>query len=122
MKKADRLALEQRTIYCVAKAFGNTGHTYEVRKMFGGDQQSLILVTVKQQVGEEIILWCDCPGFRMQKYAHIEHKHIKLVIDFQDRVEHEPDIEWAEYRIFGTGQKASIEWWNDNVTEECNNE
>lgn len=33
------------------------------------------------------IVWCNCPGFLMQKYAKVDHKHVKLAIDFVDRGE-----------------------------------
>ena len=82
MKKANRLRLEQATHYRVAKAFGATGDVYEVRRFVNEEQAALYHVTLNT-VRDAHIMWCDCPGFRRQKYAYIEHKHIKLVAHFQ---------------------------------------
>ncbi len=119
MKKEERLLLEQRTQYVVAKAFGQGSETYSVKRLLDNIQEEIYFVTVTWEpkvLGQDRIpkvLWCDCMGFRMQKYAYVQHKHIKLVIDFQKR----GDPLFAMYRIRGTGGKAVIEhlhsYWED---------
>ena len=58
----------------------------------------------------EVDLWCNCPGFRIQQFPKIQHKHIKIGLDFQSRGE----PEWAEYRMTGTGKKAKIHFMGDS--------
>ena len=48
---------------------------------------------------------CTCPGFARQRFPKIEHKHVKLAMDFYER--NEPKN--AEYRIHGTGANTEIE-------------
>ena len=56
---------------------------------------------------------CSCPGFAMQKYPPIEHKHVKLALDFWERGEPEN----AQYMIHGTGANAQIEYLGQKLTE-----
>ena len=125
MKKADRLRLEARTTYKVTKAFGDTGHSYNVTKHVDGEHKLLdshMLVTVKWDKEKEpyypVVIWCSCSGFKCQKFAHIDHKHIKLVLDFQKHGE--PDE--VLYKIHGTGGHTEIEhiasMWIDDVLGE----
>lgn len=58
----------------------------------------------------EVDVWCNCPGFRIQQFPKLLHKHILLGIDFQSRGE----PEWAEYRMTGTGKKAKIHFMGDS--------
>lgn len=55
-------------------------------------------------------LWCDCPGFRIQRFPHDKHKHILLGMDYIARGE----PEWADYRMTGTGAKAKIHFIGDS--------
>jgi len=50
--------------------------------------------------------YCDCMGFRRQNFPHMEHKHVKVAMDFHDRGEPKD----AEYRIHGTGSKTEVEF------------
>lgn len=50
--------------------------------------------------------YCDCPGFRIQTFPKVEHKHVKIAMDFNERGE--PDK--ALYKIHGTGAKTEIEY------------
>ncbi len=109
MKKADRLKLEEATYYRVAKAFGATGDVYEVRRFVDGKPEGLYYVTLNP--GQ--VVWCDCPGFKHQKFAHMDHKHVKLVAHFQmlELADTILDIEppmWAKYKIKGTGANTTI--------------
>lgn len=54
--------------------------------------------------------WCNCPGFRIQNFPKIDHKHVKIALDFQSRGE----PIWAEYRMTGTGKKAVIHFVRDS--------
>jgi len=114
MKKAEREALENVTCYRVAKAFGATGDTYEVRKLLMNDnlereQKGLYYVTLNQKG----LVWCDCTGFRIQKFAHRDHKHVKLVAHFQaleqaDEALNRGAPAFAQYHIRGTGAHTKI--------------
>jgi len=109
MKKADREKLERATRYRVQKAFGATGDVYEVRRFVSEEPAGLYHVTLNLD-GDSHIIWCDCPGFKRQKYAHMEHKHIKLVLHFQalERADKIAPPAYATYRIKGTGANATI--------------
>ena len=112
MKKAERLELEARTTYSVCKAAPNVGHTHEIRRKEDGKMKALYYVTLTySHGGAPKVIWCDCAGFKRQKYAHMEHKHIKLAVDYNERV---PD-DYGEaitgvYQIHGTGANAEIEF------------
>jgi hypothetical protein len=106
MKKADREALEAVTVYRVER--DKLEGKYKITKRIDGDLDGIFHVTLTWYPHCEgempKVMWCDCTGFQCQKFAHIDHKHIKLVIDYQE--EGEPT--YAEYHIFGTGAKAKI--------------
>lgn len=104
MKKKEREELEARTRYTVCKAAASMGHGYEVRRLVDGKQKALYYVTLVLHPGGIPTIWCDCPGFRMQKYAHIEHKHVKLVMEYQDCGE--PLL--STFIMKGTGQNVTI--------------
>jgi hypothetical protein len=53
---------------------------------------------------------CDCMGFQRQSFPAIEHKHIKIAMDFAERGEPVN----AKYRIHGTGAKTEIEYLGAN--------
>jgi hypothetical protein len=48
--------------------------------------------------------YCNCPGFQRQRYPKMEHKHVKMALDFSERCEPED----ACYFIEGTGAEANI--------------
>ncbi len=50
--------------------------------------------------------WCDCPGFKRQKFPKMEHKHVKIAMDFSLRGE----PTGAHYTITGTGAKTTVEY------------
>lgn len=106
MKKADRIRLERATKYRVEKS-KITPHNYEIRRFIDGEFEALYHVTVKwdKDDPEPSVLWCDCAGFKCQKFAHIAHKHIKIVLNYM--AHNEPNHSW--YRIRGTGAKTEIE-------------
>lgn len=78
-----------RTFYRVSPmaGAGNEGH-YKVWKMVDGEEEDDYIVQVQpSRDGRRLVLWCDCPGFLRQHYPKIEHKHVKLVLDYQRRGE-----------------------------------
>lgn len=115
MKKADQRRLERRTFYKVTKA--NGAHMYDVRRFLDYDFEKWYSVTLMpgdEDEGVSDIIWCDCTGFKIQKFPHIDHKHIKLVLDYQERGE----PMWAKYRIQGTGAVTAIEFIQQAEEEE----
>lgn len=70
---------------------------YTIEKRIMDTPVELYAVTIKSEGRADLQLWCDCPGFRVQKYPKIDHKHIKIAMDYQSRGQ----PEWAEYRILG---------------------
>ena len=109
MNKEEREERERMTTYRVCSTFGRLSNAFLIEKRILDVTVDRYHVSIQQELSGEITsVWCDCPGFRMQKYAHLEHKHIKLVLDFQQRGE----PTWAEYGMAGTGQKAVITFLN----------
>lgn len=109
MKKVDKLALlTASTTYQVCKSRHDMPHHYEVLRRVNGVNEDLFYVTLKMSDDSIMpkVIWCDCPGFKGQKFAHIDHKHIKLVRHYQALGE--PG--WATYRIHGTGAHTEIEF------------
>ncbi len=89
------------------KKFG--AHSYTISKSIMGVEGEDYQITIKHAEFEQEV-WCNCPGFRIQQFPHIQHKHIKIGLDFQSRGE----PEWAEYRMTGTGKKAKIHFVRDS--------
>lgn len=58
-----------------------TSRTWIITK-FGDDGSPLAEYNVVQTIGTDKGFYCDCPGFRRQKYDSQSHKHIKLVKEF----------------------------------------
>lgn len=100
MTKDEKL---EATTYRIQR-FGN--HTYQIDKLIMDVEVEQYHITIKPDGRASLDLWCDCPGFRIQQFPKIEHKHIKIGLDFQKR--NEP--KWAEYKLRGTGRKAEIEF------------
>ncbi len=101
--------IREATVYRIQK-WGK--HTYQIDKLIMEVEVEQYHLTVKMQGRDTLDLWCDCPGFRIQQFPKIEHKHIKIVLDYQKRDE----PKWAEYRISGTGKKAQIKFVKDSNT------
>lgn len=118
MKKKEREELEAVTTYTVRSRSdhpamkGSYSITREVRRVPDATYWiTLIWPDIPEPLVPKVI-WCDCPGFSHQKFAHIEHKHIKLVLDYQKRGE----PEYATYRIHGTGANTRIEFLSQSNT------
>ncbi len=101
--------IREATVYRIQK-WGE--HTYQIDKLIMDVEIEQYHITIKQLILDTLDLWCDCPGFRMQLYPKVEHKHIKIGLDFIERDE----PKWAEYRINGTGKKAQIKFVKDSNT------
>ncbi len=85
-----------------------TNTSYNIQKLVCGVEMEDYHVDIKRDE-----FWCNCPGFRIQQFPKIDHKHIKVALDFQSRGE----PEWAEYRMTGTGAKAVIKFIRDSTEE-----
>lgn len=114
MKKVERKELEKKTDYVVKHNHEPFSDTYDVSKYVSGELKDTFTVTLKWNRVEEprvpVTVWCDCPGFKNQKFAHLDHKHVKVVSDFQ-RIERRcigQKPEFARYRIRGTGAHTQI--------------
>ncbi len=97
----------EATVYRI-KGFGR--NTYQIDKLIAGVEAEQYHLDIKDAEGGGLSLWCDCPGFRIQQFPKIEHKHIKIALDYRERGE----PSWAEYRMTGTGAKAVIRFMRDS--------
>lgn len=101
------------TLYRI-NAYGN--NQYLIKKLVCGVEMEDYHITISSskvsgKPMREQDIWCNCPGFRIQNFAKIDHKHIKVALDFQSRGE----PTWAEYRMTGTGAKAVIRFIRDST-------
>ena len=94
---------EEATTYRIQQ-WGN--NSYQIDKLVIGVEVEQYQLTIKSEGRATLDLWCNCPGFRIQQFPKIEHKHIKIALDYQERGE----PSWAEYKLHGTGKKATIEF------------
>lgn len=108
MTKQDQV--DEVTFYRIKK-YGN--HTYYIAKEVCGIEVESYQITIDPSRNTENgdgALWCNCPGFRIQKFPQAQHKHIKIGFDYRKRGE----PEWALYRMNGTGSKAKIHFVEDS--------
>lgn len=116
-KKLTDAERRELTTYVVEKDFGKKSNVYKITKMVIGVEVDSYHCTVKLTPTGRIIddnIWCDCPGFRRQNFAKIEHKHIMLVLNYMERGE--PTS--VTYTIVGTGKTAKIRYMSfTNVPE-----
>lgn len=84
-------------------------NSYHIDKLVMGVEVENYQLTIKSEGRASLDLWCNCPGFRIQQFPKIEHKHIKIALDYQKRGE----PPWADYTIKGTGKNAIIEFLED---------
>lgn len=99
-KEDDRLAMITYSIWRTGSA---RQRHYQINKLtIGVDTGDKYWV----QLNGRDKFWCDCPGFRRQKFPAIDHKHVKIAMDFHDRGEPAK----ALYKIHGTGVHAKIEY------------
>lgn len=66
------------------------------------------------QPKDEENIWCDCPGMKRQKYPRLQHKHVRVALDFVRRSQGQPEDFWAEYRFKGAGKNTKIRFLRDN--------
>ncbi len=93
--------------YVVIKDFGKKSNAYKITKLQMGVELDNYHCSVRYiDELEGAAVWCDCPGFRRQKFDKMQHKHIMLVLDYQKRGE--PTS--ATYTIIGTGRNAKIKF------------
>ena len=100
MTKEQQEEIIGATTYTIFRTGSRNKRHYQVDKMVMGVK----LDTYWVQLNGRDEVYCDCPGFRRQGFAKIEHKHIKIAVDFSYR--NEPAN--AIYKIEGTGAKAQI--------------
>lgn len=93
------------TLYRIIKL---TNTSYRIKKYICGVEMEDYHVDIKRDE-----FWCNCPGFRIQQFPKIDHKHIKIALNYQRRGE----PAWAEYRMTGTGKKAQIHFVRDNRSQ-----
>ncbi len=93
------------TLYRIQKDFGDKSNTYRIDKLVACVEMDTYHIQINP-IRENGIgtLWCDCQGFRRQKFAFDKHKHILIGFDYIER----DTPEWAEYTIKGTGVNAKI--------------
>ena len=97
------------TLYRINK-YGN--NQYLIKKLICGVEMEDYHITINPLRDNGMgTLWCNCPGFRIQRFPHDQHKHIKIGFDYQKRGE----PTWAEYRMTGTGAKAVIRFIKDST-------
>ena len=71
----------EATTYVVSQqTLGITGFYY-IQKLMNEEKTDLYRVTKFESTEKK--MWCDCPGFVIQKYAKIDHKHIQMVMAYQ---------------------------------------
>jgi hypothetical protein len=97
--------IEEATTYHIFRTGNNHQRHYQIDKLVMGVKVENYWVQLKGSKE----CYCDCPGFRRQSFAKMEHKHIKMAIDFSERGEPKD----AEYRIVGTGAKSIIKYVGD---------
>lgn len=90
---------QEVTFYRVQEDLG--GRAYRVVKRVMDVETDIYHVTIKDDD-----IWCDCPGFRRQKFALERHKHIRVVRDYIKR----GCPTWAEYNFRGSGKTTKIKF------------
>lgn len=102
---------QEATFYKVQPDFGKRSNTYRVSKITCGEVVDMYHVTIKHPDDDAAMeVFCDCMGFRRQKFAPRQHKHVRAVLDFLSR----DDIEWAEYNFSGVGKNTTITFRRDS--------
>ena len=94
--------IAEAAYYTIFRTGNSNKRHYQVNKMIMGVEQEKYWV----QLNGRDSCFCDCPGFRRQSFAKMEHKHIKIALDYSARGEPKD----ATYRITGTGVKAQIRY------------
>ncbi len=90
---------QESTIYRVQEDLG--GKAYRVAKRILDVEMEVYHVTIRDDV-----VWCDCPGFRRQKFAKMKHKHVRAVLDYIARGK----PYYANYLFIGVGKHTKIRW------------
>ena len=88
--------------YSIFRTGATRKRTYQINKLVIGVVVDNYWVELKGR-GQ---FYCGCLGFRRQSYPAIDHKHIKIAMDFSERGE---PIN-ALYKIEGTGGNTTIEY------------
>ena len=96
----NKYALEATT-YTIFRTGSDRLRHYQINKCVMGVEIDKYWVQLK---GSRQV-YCDCMGFQRQQFPKIEHKHVKIALNFSERGE----PRGAEYRIHGTGAKAQLE-------------
>lgn len=99
----------EATTYQIVRTGNKYQRHYRIEKYIMGVYVEAFNVRLKGM--KEI--FCDCPGFHIQKFPKIEHKHVKIAQDFHKRGEPAN----ATYKIHGAGAVASIEYLSEGQTE-----
>jgi len=108
MNKAERERdRRELTLYVIEKAFGKVKGVYRISKQVLDHEVDAYHVTVKLEGDDTTVqLWCDCQGFRRQKFPQLEHKHIRIALHYQSIGEPTKAI----YRLKGVGQATKVQF------------
>ena len=108
-QKQDRRR-QEATVYRVERDLGPHGSVYRVAKRTLDVEVDVYHVTYKEALNGDAEVWCDCPGFRRQKFAKEKHKHVRAVKDYLKRGK--PD--YADYAFRGVGKHTKIRFIGSN--------
>lgn len=97
----------EMTTYTIWRTGSSRKKHYQLNKLVCGVEVEKYWV----QLDGRGRFWCDCPGFRRQKFPAIDHKHVKIAVDFSERGEPLK----ALYKIHGTGATSEIEYLGEKA-------
>ena len=92
---------QEATVYRVQEDFGRGSGVYRIAKRTIDVEVEVYHV----QIGKDTV-WCDCPGFRRQKFDVEQHKHIRAARDYISR----GSPEYIDYRFLGAGKNTQIKF------------
>jgi hypothetical protein len=92
----------EATRYTIFRTGVPTKRHYQVVKLICGVETDTYWV----QLNGRGKCYCNCPGFGRQNFPPMEHKHVKIALDYYERGE----PEGALYFIEGTGAKTTIQY------------
>ena len=90
----------EATTYTIFRTGDQRQRHYQINKVICG----MVIDTYWVQLKGARECYCDCMGFRRQNFPKMEHKHVKIAIDYSARGEPKD----AKYTIEGTGHSATV--------------
>ena len=85
---------------------GTPSQTFRITKNVMDVPQETYDVTIKGN--EEKDVWCTCMGFVRQTYDKRQHKHVRLIMDWQLRGS--PPATEHRYHMIGSGKDVKIKF------------